>query len=295
MSSMIDGIIVKAYGGFYFVSSGGRVWRCTSRGVFRHRNISPLVGDRVSLRARGREQGVVEEVYPRRNALLRPPVANVDRSVIVFAVKEPDPILALLDRFLLQAAAEEVQPVICFNKTDLSGGTFPEYVKAYQDAGYTVLLTSAGTGAGVDSLREILREGITVFAGPSGAGKSSLLNAVQPGLSLKTGEVGQKLKRGRHTTRHVELLQLSGGGLVADTPGFSTLFLPDLKREDLAYFYPEIERHMGGCRFSGCLHRAEPDCAVKEALVRNEIDPGRYRRYLEILDEIIERERNCQR
>ncbi|MFZ5646535.1 MAG: ribosome small subunit-dependent GTPase A [Bacillota bacterium] len=291
MSSTVDGIIVKAYGGFYFVKSGDRVWRCTPRGVFRHRNITPLVGDRVSLIIKGRDQGVVEEVYPRRNSLFRPPVANVDRLVIVFAVKDPDPVLSLLDRFLLQAADEEVQPVICINKIDLAGGTTPEYVRAYRDAGYTVLLTSAGSGAGIDSLREILREGITVFAGPSGVGKSTLLNAVQPGLSLKTGEVGQKLKRGRHTTRHVELLQLLSGGLVADTPGFSTLFLPELKREELAYFYPEIEKHMGGCRFRGCLHRAEPDCAVKEAVDRNEIDSGRYQRYLEILDEIIGRER----
>lgn len=291
MTSRMDGVIVKAYGGFYFVKSGARVWRCVPRGILRHRNITPLVGDRVSISTKGRDQGVLEEVHPRSNALLRPPVANVDRSVIVFAVQEPDPILGLLDRFLLQAAAEGLQPVICFNKIDLAGGDPPDFIRAYQGAGYNVLLTSAGSGTGIDSLRSVLREGITVFAGPSGVGKSSLLNAVQPGLSLKTGEVGEKLKRGRHTTRHVELLQLTDGGLVVDTPGFSTLFLPDLKREELAYFYPEIEKHMGGCRFRGCLHRAEPDCAVKEAVDRREIDSGRYQRYLEILGETIDRER----
>ncbi|KJS01232.1 MAG: GTPase RsgA [Peptococcaceae bacterium BRH_c4a] len=292
MSSNIDGIIVKAYGGFYFVKAGASLWRCTLRGVFRHRNIAPLVGDRVLLSVDAQDQAVVEEVYPRRNALLRPPVANVDRSVIVFAVRDPEPTLALLDRFLIQSGAEEVLPVICFNKIDLEEGRTPEFAPAYRAAGYTVLLTSARAGAGIEELRQILAEGISVFAGPSGSGKSSLLNAVQSGLSLKTGEVGHKLKRGRHTTRHVELLTMEGGGLVADTPGFSTLFLPEMKRVELVYFFPEMEKYNNSCRFRGCLHKAEPDCAVKRAVAGKEIDGGRYGRYIDMLNEIIVRERS---
>ncbi len=292
MSFNNDGIIVKAYGGFYFVKAGTSLWQCTLRGVFRHRNIVPLVGDRVAISIDARDQAVVEEVYPRRNSLIRPPVANVDRSVIVFAVRDPAPTLTLLDRFLIQSGTEEVMPVICFNKIDLEEGRSPDFARVYTEAGYNVLLTSARAGTGIKELRRILSGGIAVFAGPSGAGKSSLLNAVQPGLSLKTGEVGHKLKRGRHTTRHVELLLMDGGGLVADTPGFSTLFLPEMKREELVYFFPEMEKYNNGCRFRGCLHKAEPDCAVKKAVAQKEIDLGRYERYVDMLNEIIVRERS---
>ncbi len=288
----MDGIITKAYGGFYFVNAGDDLLQCTLKGAFRHRKVDVMVGDRVSVRPGERSRGVVEKVYPRRNALIRPPVANVDRAVIVLAVKDPEPSLALLDRLIVCAGYEGIPPVICFNKIDLAAGGSPGFIRSYDAAGFRVLRTSAREGTGVDSLREVLKEGITVFAGPSGVGKSSLLNAVQPGLSLKTGEIGHKAKRGRHTTRHVELLSLEGGGLVADTPGFSTLFLPGLKREELCRFYPEMEKYLAGCRFRSCLHGSEPDCAVKEAVARNEIDGGRYWRYLEILNEIIERERN---
>ena len=197
----------------------------------------------------------------------------------------------LLDRFLIQSAHEEVIPLICFNKTDLLPDSATGFIAVYVNAGYAVLRTSAHRGLGVGELRDLLQEGITVFAGPSGVGKSSLLNAVQPGLSLKTGEIGQKIKRGKHTTRHVELIPLPSGGLVADTPGFSSIFLPEIKKEELCYYYPEMERFITGCRFTGCLHRVEPDCAVRKAVEAGKIDPGRYQRYLEILNELMERER----
>ncbi|MCL6476981.1 MAG: ribosome small subunit-dependent GTPase A [Peptococcaceae bacterium] len=289
---MIDGVITKAYGGFYFVNDGKHLWRCTLRGVFRHRKVDVMVGDRVAVKPGNGKQGVVVEVYPRRNALVRPPVANVDRAVIVFAVRDPEPSLALLDRLLIHAGSAGIRPVICLNKVDLAAGSVPEITGPYAAAGYTVIKTSAINGTGIEDLRNIIKEGISVFAGPSGVGKSSLLNAVQPGLSLKTGEVGPKIKRGRHTTRHVELLPLGEGGLVADTPGFSSLFLPDVEREELAYFFPEMEKYVPECRFTGCLHRSEPDCAVKAAVNRNDIDGGRYERYLNILEELIERERS---
>ena len=288
----MDGIVIKAYGGFYFVGCGGDLWQCSLRGVFRHRKLEVMVGDRVAVKPLDRNKGVVDQVYPRRNSLVRPPVANVDRVVIVFSVRDPEPSLGLLDRFLVHAEAAGVQPVTCFNKSDLAGEQIPDFIKIYRDAGYTVISTSTRSNTGVSDLKTLLNQGITVFAGPSGVGKSSLLNAIQPGLRLKTGEIGEKLKRGRHTTRHVELLALDGGGLVADTPGFSSLFVPEVKREELYFYFPEMEKYVPDCRFKGCLHHSEPDCAVKEAVARNEIDSGRYGRYLEILNEITGRERS---
>ena len=291
-TELVDGIIYKAYGGFYFVSGGGDSWRCTLRGVLRRRGIEVLVGDRVSFRPGSSLTGVVEKVHPRSNALARPPVANVDLAVIVFAVRDPEPSLALLDRFLVQAEFHNVRPVVCINKIDLKGETSPAGMEAYSAAGYLVIETSAKSGAGIKLLREAISGGLTVFAGPSGVGKSSLLNEIQPGLSLKTGEVGEKIKRGRHTTRHVELIALAGGGLMADTPGFSSLYLPEIKREELAFFFPEMARYHTGCRFSGCLHKTEPDCSVKKAVSAGELDAARYDRYLAILDGITGRERS---
>lgn len=289
---MVEGVIIKAYGGFYYVKSGNDIWECTLRGVFRHRKLDVVVGDYVAAKTEDGYKGVIEKIKPRKNSLIRPLMANIDQAVIVFAIKEPDPSLTLLDRLLVQVVAQGIQPVICFNKIDLIQEEDNTLAVPYTKAGYKVINTSIKKGIGIDSLKNILKEGITVFAGPSGVGKSSLLNAVQPGLSLKTGQIGAKIKRGKHTTRHVELLSLDIGGYVADTPGFSNLFVPDIKREELFYYYPEIEKYASGCKYRGCLHDSEPQCAVKEALSDNQIDEGRYQRYLDILKEIIEKERN---
>ncbi len=289
---MIRSVIVKAYGGFYYVKSGSEVWECTLRGIFRHRKVDVIVGDLVELSAEDEHRGVIEEVIPRKNLLNRPLLANIDQAVIVFAIIDPAPSLTLLDRFLVQVGSQGIQPVIFFNKIDLIRGEESQVVKTYATAGYKVIVTSTKTGVGINDLISVLKEGTTVFAGPSGVGKSSLLNKVQPGLALKTGEIGLKIKRGKHTTRHVELLPLDIGGLVADTPGFSSLFIPEVKREELFYYYPELEKYSDGCKYRGCLHNTEPHCAVKNALLQGLIDNGRYERYLEILAEIIEKERN---
>ncbi|NTW04935.1 MAG: ribosome small subunit-dependent GTPase A [Peptococcaceae bacterium] len=289
---MIRGVIVKAYGGFFYVKSGKEVWECTLRGIFRHRKVDVMVGDHVELSTEGEHKGVIEKVIPRRNLLNRPLLANIDQAVIVFAIIDPAPSLTLLDRFLVQVGSQGIQPVICFNKIDLLKGQESRIINTYSAAGYKVINTSIKTGDGINDLISVLKEGTTVFAGPSGVGKSSLLNKVQPGLALKTGEIGLKIKRGKHTTRHVELLSLDIGGLVADTPGFSSLFVPEVKREELFYYFPEIEKYSDGCKYRGCLHNTEPHCAVKDALSQGHIDKGRYERYLEILAEIIEKERN---
>lgn len=286
-----EGTVVKAYGGHYYVLSGETTYDCHLRGRFRKEKQPVLVGDEVTWRLVGQGRGVIEHVHPRCTVLLRPPVTNVDLALIIFAVKDPDPNTFLLDRFLIQAEFAGVEPAICLNKVDLGAGGVQEVVRAYGRAGYTVVCTSAREGSGLDDLRALLSEGITVLAGPSGVGKSSLLNALVPGLNLKTGEISRKLGRGRHTTRHVELLPLPGGGLVADTPGFSSLYLPEMKREDLGEFYPEFAARRANCRFTLCLHFQEPGCAVKKAVEEGEIALFRYENYVQLLQEVMEQER----
>ncbi|NPV72786.1 MAG: ribosome small subunit-dependent GTPase A [Pelotomaculum sp.] len=287
---MIEGIVIRAYGGYYYVFDGRQEWECLLRGRFRYENRQVLVGDRVYLKPRHGRAGVIEEVLPRRTVLVRPPVANVDQAVIVFAVKDPDPSPRLLDRFLVVVHMNKIEPLICFNKVDLAESGRIELISRYRER-YRVVATSARSGEGLSLLRESLRGRVSVFAGPSGVGKSTILNAILPGLNLKTGEISAKLKRGRHTTRHVELVALPEGGLVADTPGFSSLDLPDLKPEELAGCFPEIEAYQEGCYFAGCLHYREPRCAVKEAVGKGLIEESRYRQYVEFVEELMDRRR----
>jgi ribosome biogenesis GTPase len=285
------GIIIKAYGGFYFVQTGDRILKCVIRGKIRRRHGQVLVGDRVRVNPAGEGEGVVEDILPRASELVRPPVANVDQAVIVFSINDPRPNTMLLDRFLLQARAAGIEPVICFNKIDLAAAGELDILRHYEPTGYPLLRVSAQKGTNIDDLRELLKERISVLAGPSGVGKSSLLNALQPGLELKTGEISRKLKRGRHTTRHVELIPLAAGGLVADTPGFSSMYLPPVRREELPGYYPEFDDYAPRCRFTGCLHYREPGCAVKEAVEDGRISLLRYEHYLELLEEVMEAER----
>jgi ribosome biogenesis GTPase len=289
---MQEGILIKGYGGFYYVKIGKKLWECSLRGKFRRLKQSIIIGDRVLVRVLDENKGVIEEILPRTNELNRPAIANVEQVLITFALKDPDPDFLLLDRMLLMARQKDLPAVIFFNKADLAGEeTVSDIVNIYEKAGYPVIPCSVKTGLGLDRVRFILKDKISVFTGPSGAGKSSILNAIQQGLSLKTGEVSQKIGRGRHTTRHVELLELDFGGLVADTPGFSVLEMPPVPREELDSFFPEMEEYAFQCRFSSCLHDREPDCAVKEAVKQGLIDPGRHQRYLIFLKEVIENER----
>jgi len=289
---MIQGIIIKGYSGFYYVRSGEDTYECSLRGRFRLKDQNFLPGDRVKIASVGRGRGVIEEVLPRRNELIRPPVANVDQVVIVQAFARPEPNLALLDRLLVLTEHENIEPLICFNKVDLVAETIKTDIETvYRGAGYRVVVTGARAGIGIEELQGQLAARVSVFAGPSGVGKSSLLNAIQPGLLLKTGEGSQKIKRGRHTTRHVELLPLDNGGLVADTPGFSSLNLPVMRREELVTCFPEMIGKAHLCRFSSCLHKLEPECAIKAAVEAGEVDQRRYRHYLEFLAEVMENEK----
>jgi ribosome biogenesis GTPase len=288
---MIEGIVIKAYSGYYYVQEGNKQWVCRLRGKFRIDKINVLVGDYVKVKPADDDTGVVYEVLARRNELVRPPIANVDQAIITFAVQNPDPNLDLLDKFLLMAEGAGIKPVICLNKIDILAGAAPEWLAVYRQAGYQVLTTSTKQNLGLEDIRKVLADKVSVFAGPSGVGKSSLLNAIQPGFDLQTGEISHKLKRGKHTTRHVELLPINTGGLVADTPGFSSLYLPEIPAENLVDYFPEIAECTANCRFNSCTHTKEPDCAVKEAVAQGKISTRRYNSYLHYYDELKKRER----
>ena len=293
------GRVLKGVGGFYTVDAGGpggpEYWECRLRGRFRREKQEVLPGDLVAFGAvdEAARQGIVEEVKPRSNRLLRPPVANVDQALIVLASDQPQPDLWLLDRLLIMILAEDIQPLLCWNKDDLASREgLEEYMKPYGAAGVAQLATCALDGAGVPELAEKLAGRTTVLAGPSGVGKSSLLNRIEPGIALKTGEISDKLGRGRHTTRHVEWIPLGIGGWVADTPGFSQLLMPEkVTSGALAEYYPEFGPFAGDCRFRSCLHEQDRDCGVSLGVQEGKIDEGRYRRYRTLLKELKEREK----
>jgi ribosome biogenesis GTPase len=296
---MQEGRIVKGIGGFYYVRTGSELVECKPRGIFRKDKITPLVGDRVriSLLEGSELQGVIEEILPRDTVLLRPMVANVEQCVVVLSVDNPKPDLLLLDRLLVMVELSGLKASVCVNKTDLSGdGGYEDIAKVYRDIGYRVIYTSTITGQGIDELRDVLKDRISVFAGLSGVGKSSLLNRVQPHLKLKTGEISNKLKRGKHTTRHAELLELTFGGMVVDTPGFSSLKLSSVDYDkvlnlDLSYCFPEFHPYLNSCRFTGCRHLKEPGCSVKAAVEEGRIADWRYKNYTILLEEIEESRR----
>ena len=284
------GVVVKVYGGFYYTRAGNAVWECVLRGRFRIGQQRVLVGDNVEFIIQNERSGIIETVFPRKTTLLRPRAVNVDQAVIVLAARDPYPNPLLLDRFLIQAKDAGVRAYIVFNKIDLGTAGIQELAETYLKIGYSVFLTSAKEKTGMDELRKIFTNSITVLAGLSGVGKSSLLNTISPGLMLKTGAISGKAGTGRHTTRHVELLPLPEGGFVVDTPGFSKLGLPEVDRVELAGLFPEFEPYIYTCQFTGCLHMQEPGCAVKKALQAGEISSLRYNNYLKLLNEVVERE-----
>ncbi len=294
---MAEGTIIKGLGGFYFVQSGKEIYSCSLRGRLRKREEGVLAGDRVVFSPLGIDQGVakgvVEDILPRQNELIRPRIANVKQGLIILAAADPDPDFSLLDRLLILMQKAGIKPAVCFNKIDLAASLQPlEAARAaYEAAGFPVIFISAYQKVGREVLRQLLQDTVTVIAGPSGAGKSSTLNMLQPGLCLETGMVSEKLGRGKHTTRVVELLPLDFGGWVADSPGFSRLDLPqDMMPEDLPGFYPDFFQPEKNCRFDGCLHDQEPECGVKQAAAAGVLSKGRYERYQLLLKELQERE-----
>lgn len=290
---MPEGKIIKALSGFYYVLGNEGLIQCRGRGVFRKNKVTPLVGDEVVYQAENVTDGYIMEVKDRKNELVRPPIANVDQAILVFSAVEPEFSTALLDRFLVLVEYNRITPLICITKVDLLDDNVKQrlerYAADYRKAGYDVLLTSAETTHGVKELAPYLDGKISVFAGQSGVGKSSLLNALRPELDLKTSGISHHLGRGRHTTRHVELIEIGANGLVADTPGFSSLEFTEIEAEELNYCFPDIEKRSEECKFRGCLHIAEPKCAVKKAVDSGEIPDYRYEHYKDFLQEIKER------
>ncbi len=289
---MLEGQIRKAISGFYYVYHEGKLVQCKSRGVFRKRGIHPLVGDFVTFVPDGKNDAIITEVKTRKNELVRPPIANVDSALLVFSIVEPDFSTHLLDRFLTVIESFDIQPVICLTKEDLASepalAAVMKLATYYEKIGYTVIKTHIGDEKLPALLKPILEQKTTVLAGQSGVGKSTLLNTVLPVLGLKTGEISEALGRGKHTTRHVELLEVAEG-LVADTPGFSSLEFEHVEKEQLSRYFIEFDAASSDCKFRGCLHLNEPKCAVKAQVEIGEIAEHRYKNYVHFLQEIIER------
>ena len=286
---MIEGRIIKGIGGFYYVDTDNGLYECRARGIFRKNKITPLVGDfvKISVVDEDNKKGVVEEIQERKTELVRPPIANVNKALIVFAVKNPTPHLSLLDRFIVLAERENLEIVIILTKIDLDDdNTFEKIKNIYEPCGYKVIGVSNLEKKNIDKVKEELKDNTVVFAGPSGVGKSSLLNEIDKNFKLKTGDVSDKIKRGKHTTRHAELFELEFGGMVADTPGFSSLTLDDIEDVDLKDYFIEFDNY-DDCKFgSRCIHQNEPNCAVKEAVENGEIPKERYESYIQLLNEI---------
>ena len=283
---MNEGIIMKSLSGFYTVSDGEKEIVCRGRGRLRIEGMSPLVGDRVSFERLADGSGTVLSVLPRKNFFIRPAVANIDLMVIVAAAVNPVSDPFVLDRMTALAERHDCRVLICLNKADLDPGD--ELCAIYERAGYRVLRTSAVTGQGTEELAEALKGCTAAFSGNSGVGKSSILNALQPGLELRCGEVSEKLGRGRHTTRHVELFPLSFGGFLADTPGFGSFDLEQMESvscEELPRCFPEFAPYLGKCRFDDCAHGKEPDCAVRAAVAEGLIPASRHASYLRLWQE----------
>lgn len=289
---MAEGQIRKALSGYYYVYQDGELVQCRGRGVFRNRGESPLVGDFVDFTKEGDSDGTIMKIHPRTNELVRPPIANVDQALLVFSVKEPDFNTILLDRFLVVLESFNVEPIICLTKMDLltveERQRLQQYILDYQKIGYNIIETFKGDASLMNRLQPILQGNTSVLAGQSGVGKSTLLNTLLPGLNLQTSGISQSLGRGKHTTRHVELIEVAGG-LLADTPGFSSFDFDTIEREELTSCFPEFAALSEGCKFRGCLHIKEPKCAVKEALETGEAKSYRYEHYQQFLQEIIDR------
>jgi len=286
---MPEGKIIKSLSGFYYVKSEQGIVQCRGRGVFRKREITPLVGDMVEFIAENDREGYIIGIKERVNELVRPPISNVDQAILVFSTKNPDFSHHLLDRFLVMIESKRIEPIIVFTKKDLLSEAELEemikYIEDYRSIGYATLFVSAKNKDGISELYPLIKEKVSVIAGQSGVGKSTLLNALRPDLNLETKEISKHLGRGRHTTRHVELLEIEGG-YVADTPGFSSLDFIDIEMEDLSFCFPEMRERLNDCKFRGCLHDKEPQCAIKAAVNEGEIANYRYENYLSFLNEI---------
>lgn len=290
---MTVGKIRKGIAGFYYVQTEeNRIYECKAKGIFRKEKQKPLVGDNVCIDViSDREKtGNIVKIYPRCNELIRPAVSNIDQALVIFAITKPKPNLNLLDRFLIMMEKQEIETVICFNKQDIASlNEYETLREAYDRCGYKVLFVSAKEAEGIEELRAILRGKTTAVAGPSGVGKSSIINILQPDAEMEIGSISTKIDRGKHTTRHSELIYVEDKTYIVDTPGFSSLFIEQFEAATLKNYYREFAQFEPGCRFQGCVHVHEPDCAVKEALLACKISELRYANYIILYNELKEK------
>lgn len=291
----MTGKIVKGIAGFYYVhvvESG--IYECKAKGIFRKEKIKPLVGDDVEIDVidECEKKGNIIRIHTRKNELIRPLVANVDQALVVFAIAKPRPHFNLLDRFIIMMEQKEIPIILAFNKSDIATESEREAIwEVYAKSGYRVLFVSAETGENMEELRALLWNNTTVIAGPSGVGKSTIINLLNPEAKMETGEISQKIERGKHTTRHSELFALDEGAYIMDTPGFSSLYVNEFEKEELKQYFPEFHEYDQGCKFLGCNHIHEPKCAVKDALESGEIHKIRYQSYLDMYKELEEKKR----
>lgn len=287
MEQVLNGIIIKGIGGFYYVEAAGEVYECKARGAFRKKKITPLAGDNVTITVREGRENTIDEINDRKNFLLRPPVANIDTLIIVSSIKEPVPSLLVIDKMTAIAVDKGIKPCVVFSKCDL--GDTSEYEEVYKKAGIEVASVCCKTGEGIETVKEMIGDGITVFTGNTGVGKSSLLNCIDERFSLATGEISDKLGRGRHTTREVTLYHI-GNGLVADTPGFSSLDIEQssevILKENLPFCFPEFQYYLGKCKFTSCSHTVEKGCVILDALKNGLIDKNRHESYISMYNDV---------
>lgn len=291
---MIEGLIIKGIGGFYYVKTESGIYECKARGIFRKDSFTPLPGDNVSISVANEEDkiGNIEVISPRKSQLIRPAVANINQVVIVIAIKSPQPDFMLLDKLLITLEQKGIGAIICVNKIDLDlKKDYRNIVESYKKSMYNVIAISSVTGTGFDQLEQTLQGKTTVFAGQSGVGKSTILNKVLDSYVMKIGKVSERIERGRHTTRHAELIELKSGGFVVDTPGFSSFELSGIEANELQNFYPEFHEYFGKCKFTGCMHISEPACEVKAALEKGLLDIGRHERYIQFCDFLKEKQK----
>ena len=289
----MKGLIIKGIGGFYYVKTDNGIIEAKGRGIFKKDGITLRTGDVVDieLMAEDDSKGVINKIYPRKNCFVRPPIANVDLLVIVFAAKNPRPNFPVIDKFLINAQINKIEPVICINKKDLvSDDEFREISDIYNSV-YNVIGVSTKTGEGMDELLSVIKGQKTALAGPSGAGKSSIINYLHPAANMETGEVSKKTMRGKHTTRHVEIFELKGESMLFDTPGFTSFELPDMDEGSIKEYYPEFREFDSLCKYDNCNHISEPDCKVVKAVSEGRINKLRYEAYVSNYNEMKKRKK----
>lgn len=291
----MQGKIIKGIAGFYYIyMEGFGVYECKAKGIFRNQKIKPLVGDDVEIEILDEEEksGNIVEILPRKSELIRPAVANIDQALVVFAAAKPKPNLSLLDRFLIMMDRQSISTVICFNKKEEASLEELNRLRSiYTNCKYRVVCISAIFEEGIEEVKEILKGHTTTLAGPSGVGKSTLINLLVPHAKMETGKISEKIDRGKHTTRHSQLFWMEADSYIFDTPGFSSLELMTMEKEELRYSFPEFRKYEGSCRFQGCVHIEEPNCAVKQAVEEGVVGRERYESYTGLFRELKEKKR----